>query len=165
MKNKEKFIEKAKNKFYNKYEYCDINYIDSKTKIKIKCNEHNDYFLQVPAEHLRGRNGCKFCQEKNITVKDIKEKIPNALSSIIKLNGYRFDWKEDKTKLFVLKEDVGVIAQEVAEVFPELARTNEDGFMSVRYQGLTAVLIEAIKEQQGQIEELKRQIEYLVENK
>ncbi len=32
-------------------------------------------FLQVPAEHLRGRNGCKFCQEKNITVKDVKEKI------------------------------------------------------------------------------------------
>jgi hypothetical protein len=48
-----------------------------------------------------------------------------------------------------------VIAQEVADVFPELAREGEDGWMSVRYQGLTAVLIEAVKEQQKQIEELK----------
>ena len=44
MKNKEKFIEKAKNKFYNKYEYCDINYIDSKTKIKIMCPEHGEFW-------------------------------------------------------------------------------------------------------------------------
>ena len=88
MKNKEKFIEKAKNKFHNKYEYCDINYIDSKTKIKIKCNEHNNYFLQVPAEHLRGRNGCKFCQEKNTTVKDVKEKIDKNKSKILTINEF-----------------------------------------------------------------------------
>jgi len=97
----------------------------------------------------------------DLRLKDIKEKVPNALESITKLNGYRFDWKEDKSKLFVLKEDVGVIAQEVAEVFPELARTNENGFMSVRYQGLTAVLIEAIKEQQTQIESQKSEIDVL----
>jgi hypothetical protein len=42
-----------------------------------------------------------------------------------------------------------------------LARTNEDGFMSVRYQGLTAVLIEAVKEQQAQIESQKTEIEEL----
>ena len=97
----------------------------------------------------------------DLRLKDLKGKVSNALSSIIKLNGYRFDWKEDKSKLFVLKEDIGVIAQEVADVFPELARTNEDGFMSVRYQGLTAVLIEAIKEQQTQIESQKSEIDEL----
>jgi hypothetical protein len=95
-------------------------------------------------------------------LKDIKEKVPNALESVLKLNGYKFDWKEresniygdDKTILHI-KEDIGVIAQEVEALFPELARTNDDGYMSVRYQGLTAVLIEAIKEQQQQIDELK----------
>ena len=97
----------------------------------------------------------------DLRLKDLKGKVSNALSSIIKLNGYRFDWKEDKSKLFVLKEDIGVIAQEVADVFPELARTNEDGFMSVRYQGLTAVLIEAVKEQQTQIESQKSEIDEL----
>jgi len=99
-------------------------------------------------------------------LKDIKEKVPNALDSILKLNGYRFDWKEkeldiygDDKKILHIKEDIGVIAQEVADVLPELAKTNEDGFMSVRYQGLTAVLIEAIKEQQKQIEELKTKLD------
>ena len=61
-----------------------------------------------------------------------------------------------------IKEDIGVIAQEVEEVAPELVRTNEEtGMKSVRYQGLTAILIEAIKEQQKQIDELK----YLLQNK
>ena len=90
-------------------------------------------------------------------LKIIKEKVPNALASVLKLNGYRFDWKETN-HLKNYKEDIGVIAQEVAELFPELARTNVDGNMSVRYQGLTAVLIEAIKEQQKQIDNLKKQL-------
>jgi len=60
-----------------------------------------------------------------------------------------------------IKEDIGVIAQEVEKVLPELARTNDDGTMSVRYQGLTAVLIEAMKEQQTQIESQKSEINEL----
>lgn len=102
-----------------------------------------------------------FGSPSDIRLKTIKEKIPNALSSILKLNGYRFDWKE-QGDILNIKEDIGVIAQEVAEVLPELARTNENGFMSVRHQGLTAVLIEAIKEQQTQIEELKQLVNKLI---
>jgi hypothetical protein len=98
----------------------------------------------------------------DIRLKTIKEKVPNALNSILKLSGYRFDWNETN-HLKTTKEDIGVIAQEVADVLPELAKTNEDGFMSVRYQGLTAVLIEAMKEQQNQIEELKVQNDALKE--
>ena len=96
----------------------------------------------------------------DIRLKDIKEKVPNALESIKKLNGYRFDWKQTD-HLKNIKEDIGVIAQEVADILPELAKINEDGFMSVRYQGLTAVLIEAMKEQQAQIESQKTEIEEL----
>jgi hypothetical protein len=101
-------------------------------------------------------------------LKDIKEKVPNALDKVMQLNGYRFDWKEreldvygDDKKILHIKEDIGVIAQEVEALFPELARTNEDGYMSVRYQGLTAVLIEAVKEQQSQIDSQKTEIEEL----
>jgi hypothetical protein len=46
-------------------------------------------------------------------------------------------------------------------VLPELARTNDDGFMSVRYQGLTAVLIEAIKELSVENQELKARLELI----
>lgn len=90
-------------------------------------------------------------------LKTIKSKVNNAVEKVSKLNGYYFDWNE-VSDLAKIKEDIGVIAQEVAEVLPELARTNDDGYMSVRYQGLTAVLIEAVKEQQKQIEELKTKL-------
>jgi hypothetical protein len=101
-------------------------------------------------------------------LKTIKERIPNALDAVLKLNGYRFDWKErenqvygDDNQILHIKEDIGVIAQEVAEVLPELSRTNDDGYMSVRYQGLTAVLIEAVKEQQAIIASLEQRINSL----
>jgi hypothetical protein len=100
--------------------------------------------------------------QSDARLKTIKEKVPNALDGVCKLNGYRFDWKEREVKITTFVEDIGVIAQEVKEVFPELARTGEDGWMSVRYQGLTAVLIEAVKEQQAQITEQKAQIDELV---
>jgi hypothetical protein len=96
-------------------------------------------------------------------LKNIKEKVPNALATIQQLNGYRFDWKESNDVL-IIKEDIGVIAQEVKAVLPELTRTNEDGKMSVRYQGLTAVLIEAVKELKAQNDALLARIEQL-ENK
>ena len=66
---KEKFISKAKNKFGSEYDYTNINYVNSSTKINIKCNKHNELFLQVPAEHLRGKIGCKSCQRPIKTIK------------------------------------------------------------------------------------------------
>ena len=101
--------------------------------------------------------------QSDIRLKTIKEKVPNALEGVLKLNGYRFDWKERDVKITTFVEDIGVVAQEVKEVFPELARTGEDGWMSVRYQGLTAVLIEAVKEQQAQILSQGAQITELME--
>jgi hypothetical protein len=87
-------------------------------------------------------------------LKTIKETVKDPIKKIMKISGYRFDWNEINTTLNI-KEDVGVIAQEISDILPELTRTDQNGYMSVRYQGLTALFIEAIKEQQGQIEELK----------
>ena len=68
----EKFIKKCLIKFGDRFDYSNINYINSLIKIEIKCNEHDVYFSQIPAEHLRGRNGCKICQKpiKNILPKN-----------------------------------------------------------------------------------------------
>jgi hypothetical protein len=94
-------------------------------------------------------------------LKTIKEKVPHALDSINKISGYRFDWK-NPDEVLNLKEDIGVIAQEVLEVLPELVRTNEDGFMSVRHQGLTAVLVEAIKELSQKVDDQQKIINDLL---
>ena len=57
------------------------------------------------------------------------------------------------------KEQIGVIAQQVEKVLPEVVTTPEnDGMKSVNYGNMVAVLIEAIKDQQIQIDELRRQI-------
>jgi hypothetical protein len=72
---KEKFINKCFSKFGNRFTYSE--YFDSKTKITILCNEHNQYFTQVPAEHLRGKNGCVLCQKKQNKTIINKEKYKN----------------------------------------------------------------------------------------
>ena len=73
--------------------------------------------------------------------------IEDSLSKVLQLNGVEFDWKESK------QSSLGVIAQEIEKVFPNLVKTAEN--KSVNYNGLIGVLIEAIKEQQKQIEELR----------
>ena len=57
-----------------------------------------------------------------------------------------------------IKEDLGFIAQEVKDVLPELVRINEDGKMSLRQASIIPLLVEAIKEQQKQIDELKSKL-------
>jgi hypothetical protein len=56
-----------------------------------------------------------------------------------------------------LKNNIGFIAQELELQFPELVNTDDDGIKSVKYSNAVAVLFEAIKEQQKQINELKNQ--------
>jgi len=83
--------------------------------------------------------------------------IESALDKVEKLQGVTFDWKESDSILDI-KEDIGFIAQDVQKVVPELVRENEDGKLSLRYQGITPILLEAIKELKAEIEELKKQI-------
>ncbi len=83
--------------------------------------------------------------------------IESALDKVTKLQGVTFNWKESDSILDI-KEDIGFIAQDVQKVVPELVRENEDGKLSLRYQGITPILLEAIKELKAEIEELKKQI-------
>ncbi len=80
--------------------------------------------------------------------------ITNALSIVNKIRGVRFNFKADENPKYHLSRNiqVGVIAQEVEAVLPEIIGENEDGIKSVAYSKLTAVLIEAVKEQQKVIE-------------
>ena len=98
-----------------------------------------------------------FGSPSDITLKENIKPLKTSLDKILKIQGVTFDWKEDsETRKYTnLKEDVGFIAQQVQEVVPELVRKNDNGLLSLRDKGITALLVEAIKEQQTQIEELK----------
>lgn len=103
----------------------------------------------------------------------LKEKITVitcALAKVQQLRGVEYDWNEvgirlnggiptddGKTGFFSI-HDVGVIAQEVERVMPEAVRNKEDGYKGVRYEKLIPLLIEAIKEQQVEIELLQARV-------
>jgi hypothetical protein len=93
------------------------------------------------------------------------ETIDSALEKVQSLRGVTFDWDNDaftedentKKPNFTARA-TGVIAQDVEKVLPEAVRENEDGFKNVAYGNMVGLLIEAIKEQQTQIDELKVQL-------
>jgi hypothetical protein len=91
-------------------------------------------------------------------------KIQSPLEKISKINGVTFNWNENQNTYPVGKSDVGVIAQEVEEVLPELIETRDTGYLAVKYEKLTPLLIEAIKELSTENQELKARLE-LIESK
>ena len=82
--------------------------------------------------------------------------IENAASNISKLEGVSYFWRADEfpDNNFSDEKQLGLIAQEVEKVFPELVIVLPNGYKTVNYQALVPVLIEAIKEQQKLIETL-----------
>jgi hypothetical protein len=94
-----------------------------------------------------------FNSTSDISLKENIKTLENPIEKIMKLNGVSFDWKESGSS------SIGVIAQEIEKVLPQLVSNGE--VKSVNYNGLIGVLIEAVKEQQRQIEELKKQIDTL----
>jgi hypothetical protein len=107
--------------------------------------------------------------------------IENPLEKVQKLNGYTFDWNKKSEELGFTPQyktnDVGLIAQEVQAVLPQAAvlapfdrDTNENGetvsksgenYLTIQYERLVPLLVEAIKEQQEQINTLKEEINNL----
>lgn len=86
-------------------------------------------------------------------IKENIETLPNALESVKQMRGVTYN------KIGEEKQSIGVIAQEVQSVLPELVSEHNDGMLSVAYGNITAVLIEAIKEQQNQIDNLKSKLD------
>ncbi len=81
--------------------------------------------------------------------KDINH-LENVLQKLASLNGYSFHW-QDKANSDKLQ--IGLMAQEVEQQFPELVEANENGFKSVNYNGLVPVLLEGVKDLQKQLEQ------------
>ena len=95
--------------------------------------------------------------KENVTV------LPDALAKVLALRGVEFDWTQDtidarggEDGFFVRKHDVGVIAQEVEAVLPEVVADREDGTKAVKYEKMIPLLIEAIKELKAELDEVKK---------
>jgi len=117
----------------------------------------------------------------NPSDKNLKKNIKpyeGALNKVLKLQGVTYEWKSETELSGIVKKDpnlkeevsrfnfpsgtqIGVIAQDVEKILPELVKTDADGLKSVDYIKLTPVLIEAIKEQNKTITTQKDQIDAL----
>lgn len=127
--------------------------------------DHNIYRANIV-------NAVLFVQTSDEALKENLQTIKNPLDKIYALNGYTFDWKKDWS------HDVGLIAQEVEKVLPELVHVDTNGHKWVQYSNMVALLIEWIKElgnkidglynkyldQQNKIDNLENRLEIL-ENK
>jgi hypothetical protein len=140
--------------------------MDSSRDIKI----NESLGIGVAASSTTGRLDCSndvvaFSTSDERLKENIKP-LDNALDKVLKISGVSFDWKElteEEKKTIHGNEghDIGVIAQEIEEVLPEVVTERESGYKAVKYEKIVPLLIESIKEQQKQIENLKKEIKEL----
>ncbi len=88
------------------------------------------------------------------------ETLTSVLEKIEQLRGVQYLYKDQQK--YASGEQIGVIAQELQKVFPELVSTGADGYLAVNYSQLTAVLLQAVKEQQQEIDLLKKQMQIVM---
>jgi len=91
-----------------------------------------------------------FNSTSDINLKDDISVIDNALELINSIEGVRFKWK------FNSKPSIGVIAQQVEEILPELVSVGDS--KTVNYNGFIGILIEAVKELSLKVEDLERKL-------
>ena len=93
------------------------------------------------------------------TLKTNIANIENPMEKVAQLNGVSYNWTEEaQAKYDHLNGDkeIGVIAQQVEKVLPEMVGTRDDGTKAVRYERMCALLIECVKDLQSQIDDLKK---------
>ena len=111
-----------------------------------------DDILKITAGKITTVDGT-FNNTSDERLKENIKPIENALSDICQLEGVSFDWRESGV------QGQGFIAQQVEPIIPEVVNTDADsGIKSINYIGLIGNLVEAIKSQQTQIDELKDQV-------
>jgi hypothetical protein len=102
----------------------------------------------------RTTDGTLITGASDIRLKENIEPLRNGLGKILQLSGVSFSWKNDPAQA----RNIGFIAQEFEQVIPELVFTNPvDGYKGINYAELSAVLVEAMKEQQTKIDFLEQQ--------
>ena len=108
------------------------------------------------------------CNYSDVSLKSGIETLQNALENIMNIEAVEYDWNENLSKndfAYFKKQQklhtIGLIAQNVRLYYPETVNMNVDGYYSIDYQKLNAVLVEGIKQQEVFIEDIDKQLEYI----
>ena len=92
-------------------------------------------------------------------LKDNIKTIKNPIEKVEQLRGVEYQWNGLQNTYPSGSLDSGIIAQDVQKVLPQIVKEKNDGYLGVRQERLVGLLIEAIKDQQKQIDDLECQIE------
>ena len=95
-------------------------------------------------------------------LKDNIQPIENPLEKMEKIGGYTFVWNNKQSTY--QGKDVGVVAQEIQEVLPEIVSGRANGYLGVKYEKIVPLLIESIKENTKKIKELEQEINEINKN-
>ena len=112
---------------------------------------------------IRATNEVTAYYSSDARLKENVTPLADALSKLSQIRGVSFDWTQEhidarggEDGFFVRKHDVGVIAQEVEAVLPEVVADREDGTKAVKYEKMIPLLIEAIKDLKAELDEVKK---------
>ena len=115
---------------------------------------------------IRATNNITAYYSSDARLKENVNYIDDALGKVAKIQGVEFDWTEDyiakaggEDGYFVRKRDVGLIAQQVESVLPQLVADRDDGFKAMKYDRVVALLVNAIHELTDRVEELEAHVE------
>lgn len=89
-------------------------------------------------------------------LKDNIRPIENCLQKVLQLEAIEFDWNEKQETY--KGHDIGLLAQQVEAICPEIVETRRNGFKAIKYEKITALLVGAIKEQQKIIDEIEKKL-------
>jgi hypothetical protein len=124
--------------------------------LRLKNTTNTEYYGGIAAKQFWTFTGQYLSSD--LTLKKDIAPIQGALDCLLKMRGVWFSWQESST---ASPEHIGLIAQEVEQVFPQLVEVGPDNKLGVDYVGLIPVLIEGIKSQQEQISQLHSAFERL----
>ena len=117
--------------------------------------------LDIVGGNGRVESGFQWLTNSDIHFKKNITTLKGCLDKIMALRGIRFDLIDDNAIVEGGGKHIGCIAQEIEKVIPEIVVTDGNGHKAVGYDKLTVVLVEAIKEQQREIDSLKSEIKNL----
>ena len=129
--------------------------VDQNGHVGIKADESNlplSYALDVSGS-IRATG--TVLQSSDIRLKENIKNIENASTKVEHISGVHFNWRDSK------KAAVGVIAQEIQKVLPEVVSKDKKGYLNVDYGGIVPLLIESIKEHKDIINKLESRISKL----
>ena len=136
-------------------------FLDTSERVHIGGTGDPGISLKVTGEIYATSNITAY-YSSDITLKDNVRPIESAIFKVKQISGVEFDWNEKSSQLQQeLGHDVGLIAQEVEKVLPEIVITREDGIKAIQYEKVVPLLVEAIKEQQTLIEDLSNRLKVL----